>query len=38
MDIDVLFALLLADIDSVPFAREDYWTKSVGDLRTEDTR
>jgi hypothetical protein len=37
MDIDVLFALLLADIDSVPFAHEDYWT-SVGDLRTEDTR
>lgn len=38
MDIDVLFALLLADVDSVPFAHEDYLTDRVGDLREEETR
>jgi len=37
MDIDVLFALWLADIDSTPFAHEDFWTHPVGDLRTEAT-
>ncbi len=38
MDIDALFAVWQADIDSVPFAHEDYWMDQVGDLRTEETR
>lgn len=27
-----------ADIDSVPFAHETFWTDRVGDLREEETR
>lgn len=33
-----LFAGMQAELDSVPFAHEDYWTDRVGDLRTEETR
>lgn len=35
MDIDVLFDLWLADIDSVPFAHEAFWIHSAGDVRQE---
>jgi hypothetical protein len=33
-----MFSASRADIDSVPYAHEDYWTDRVGDLRTEVTR
>lgn len=46
MDIDLLADMALfmlagalpeSAVDDVPFAHEDYWTKAVGDLRTEAT-
>lgn len=37
MDIDVLFALWLADIDSEPFAHEGFWINPVGDPLKEVT-
>lgn len=34
----VLFDALRAELDSVPFEHETFWTDRVGELRTEDTR
>lgn len=33
-----LFAAWQADVDSMPFEHEDFWTDRVGELREEENR